>query len=222
MTLVDAQMPDMDGLALIERLGPPPFVSGATIMMLTPAGQQGDTARCQALGVAACVTKPVTQSSLLEAIRTALGRPRMTAEHRPWPARPQAGTDRPRLHILLAEDNAVNQKLAVRLLEKRGYTLVVASTGKEALAAWKRERFDLILMDVQMPEMDGLEVTAAIRQAERLTGAHTPIVAMTAHAMSGDRQRCLEAGMDGYISKPIQAQTVFEVINAMCSASPPA
>jgi two-component system, sensor histidine kinase and response regulator len=222
LTLVDAQMPDMDGLALIERLGHPPFVSGATIMMLTPAGQQGDTARCQALGVAACVTKPVTQSSLLEAIRTALGRPRMTAEHRPWPARPQAGTDRPRLHILLAEDNAVNQKLAVRLLEKRGYTLVVASTGKEALAAWERERFDLILMDVQMPEMDGLEVTAAIRQAERLTGAHTPIVAMTAHAMSGDRQRCLEAGMDGYISKPIQAQTVFEVINAMCSASPPA
>jgi two-component system sensor histidine kinase/response regulator len=126
------------------------------------------------------------------------------------------------LHILLAEDNAVNQKLAVRMLEKRGHTLVVASTGKEALAAWKRERFDLILMDVQMPEMDGFEATAAIRQAERLTGVHIPIVAMTAYAMSGDRQRCLEAGMDGYIPKPIQAQTVFEVIKAMCSPSPPA
>jgi PAS domain S-box-containing protein len=222
LTLVDAQMPDMDGLALIERLGHLSRVSGATIMMLTPARQQGDAARCQALGVAACVTKPVLQSSLLEAIRTALDRPRSTTEHQAWPARSLAGTDQPRLHILLAEDNAVNQKLAVRMLEKRGHTLVVAGTGKEALAAWRRERFDLILMDVQMPEMDGFEVTAAIRQAERLTGVHIPIVAMTAHAMSGDRQRCLEAGMDGYIPKPIQAQTVFEVINAMCSASPSA
>jgi two-component system, sensor histidine kinase and response regulator len=222
LTLVDARMPDMDGLALIERLGQLSGASGATIMMLTPTRQQGEAARCQALGVASCVTKPVLQSSLLEAIKIALDHPRSTAEHQPWPARPLAGTDQPRLHILLAEDNAVNQKLAVRMLEKRGHTLVVASTGKEALAAWKRERFDLILMDVQMPEMDGFEVTAAIRQAERLTGVHIPIVAMTAYAMSGDRQRCLEAGMDGYIPKPIQAQTVFEVIKAMCSPSPPA
>jgi two-component system, sensor histidine kinase and response regulator len=222
LMLVDAQMPDMDGLALVERLGHLACVSGATIVMLPPARQQGDIARCQALGVAACLTKPVPQSSLLEAIRTALGRHRPAAEHRAGPAGTLAGTDQPSLHILLAEDNAVNQKLAVRLLEKRGHTLVVASTGKEALAAWKHERFDLILMDVQMPEMDGFEVTAAIRQAERLTGAHIPIVAMTAHAMSGDRQRCLEAGMDGYISKPIQPQTVFEVIDALCPASPTA
>jgi two-component system sensor histidine kinase/response regulator len=178
--------------------------------------------RCQALGPAARMTKPVPQSSLLEAIRADPDRPRPTAEHPPWPARPPAGTDQPRLHILLAEDNAVNQKLAVRMLEKRGHTLVVAGTGKEALAAWKNERFDLILMDVQMPEMDGFEVTAAIRQAEHLTGGHIPIVAMTAYAMSGARQRCLEAGMDGYIPKPIQAQTVFEVIDAMRSASPSA
>jgi PAS domain S-box-containing protein len=222
LTLVDALMPDMDGLALVERLGYFSSVSGATIMMLTPARQQGDIARCQALGVAAWVTKPIAESSLLDAITTALDRSRSTAERPPWPARPLVVMHQPRLHILLAEDNAVNQKLAVRLLEKRGHTLVVASTGKEALAAWKNERFDLILMDVQMPEMDGFEVTAAIRQAERLTGVHIPIVAMTAHAMSGDRQRCLEAGMDGYIPKPIQAQTVFEVINAMCSATPSA
>jgi PAS domain S-box-containing protein len=177
---------------------------------------------CQALGMAARVTKPVPQSSLSEAVRTAPDRPRPTTEHPLGPARLPSGTDQPRLHILLAEDNAVNQKLAVRILEKRGHTLVVASTGKEALAAWKNERFDLILMDVQMPEMDGFEVTAAIRQAEHLTGGHIPIVAMTAHAVAGARQSCLEAGMDGYIPKPIRAQAVFEVIDAMRSASPSA
>jgi CheY-like chemotaxis protein len=120
------------------------------------------------------------------------------------------------LHILLAEDNAVNQTLAIRLLEKRGYTVVVARTGKEGLAAWTREPFDLILMDVQMPEMDGFEATAAIREAERLKGGHTPIIAMTAHAMTGDRQRCIDAGMDGYISKPIQPQILYEAIANAC------
>jgi two-component system, sensor histidine kinase and response regulator len=106
------------------------------------------------------------------------------------------------------------------LLERRGHTVVVVKTGKEALAAWKRESFDVILMDVQMPEMDGFEATSAIREAERITGGHTRIIAMTAHAMTGDRQRCLTAGMDGYISKPIQVQTLFEVIANVCAVDP--
>ncbi|MGH8064895.1 MAG: response regulator [Candidatus Entotheonellia bacterium] len=133
-------------------------------------------------------------------------------------AHPTADGNQPHLHILLAEDNVVNQTLAIRLLEKRGHAVVVARTGKEALAAWNREPFDLILMDVQMPEMDGFETTAAIREAERIKGGHTPIIAITAHAMAGDRQRCLEAGMDGYVSKPIQPQTVYEAIDKACSA----
>jgi CheY-like chemotaxis protein len=175
-------------------------------------------ARCHQLGVAAYVTKPITQSSLLAAI-TAAVHSSQTADERLSPVAPQVSTDKqPPLHILLAEDNLVNQKLAVRLLEKRGHTIVVANTGLEALAAWRGEPFDLILMDVQMPEMDGFEATAAIRAEERLKGGHTLIIAMTAHAMAGDRQRCLQAGMDAYISKPIQAQTLFDAIEEARSA----
>ncbi len=117
-----------------------------------------------------------------------------------------------RLRILLVEDNPVNQTLATILLEKRGHTVSIAGNGKEALAAWEKEEFDLILMDVQMPEMDGLEATACIRERERGTGRHIPIVAMTAHAIKGDREHCLQAGMDGYVSKPIEAKQLFQAI----------
>jgi CheY-like chemotaxis protein len=187
-------------------------------MMLTPAGQHDHTTRDHALGVGAFVTKPVSPSSLLAAVKAAFDNQPKTAEDDQLATQPTAGRNQPRLRILLAEDNMVNQKLTVRLLEKRGHTVVVAKTGKEALAVWKREPFDVVLMDVQMPEMDGFEATSAIREAERITGGHTPIIAMTAHAMAGDRQRCLTAGMDGYISKPIQAQTVFEAIAKVCAA----
>jgi len=216
LTVIDAQMPEMDGFALVEWLARHRLPTGAIIMILTPASQRGDIARCQALGVAAYVSKPVTQSSLLAAIRATHDHPQKP-DDRPQAAAPQA-IERPLLplHILLAEDNTVNQTLAIRLLEKRGYAVVLARTGKEALAAWTREPFDLILMDVQMPEMDGFEATAAIRAAERLKGGHMPIIAMTANAMVGDRQRCLDAGMDGYISKPIQAQTLYEAIDDAC------
>jgi two-component system, sensor histidine kinase and response regulator len=163
------------------------------------------------------VTKPITQSSLLAAIQAAFHSSTKTDEARPLAASPTAAEHQPGLHILVAEDNAVNQKLAMRLLEKHGHTVVVAKAGKEALAAWQRARFDLILMDIQMPEMDGFEATAAIREVERIKGGHTPIVAMTAHAMAGDRQRCMEVGMDGYVSKPIHARAVFEAINQVCS-----
>jgi PAS domain S-box-containing protein len=220
LTLIDAQMPEMDGFALAERLARHPLPSGAIVMMLTPAIQHSHTARSHELGVAAYVTKPITQSSLLATIKAAFHGPPTPDEPRHLAARPAADRDHLRLHILLAEDNAVNQKLAVRLLEKPGHTVVVTKTGKEALAAWEREPFDLVLMDIQMSEMDGFEATAAIREAERIKGGHTPIVAMTAHAMAGDRQRCLEAGMDAYVSKPIQAQAVFEAIDKVCSADP--
>jgi two-component system, sensor histidine kinase and response regulator len=186
--------------------------------MLTPAGQHDRTTRDHELAVGASVTKPVSPASLLSAVKAAFDSRPKSAEDDQLAAQPTAGRNQPRLRILLAEDNAVNQKLTVRLLEKGGHTVVAVKTGKEALAIWKHEPFDVVLMDVQMPEMDGFEATSAIREVERITGGHTPIVAMTAHAMAGDRQRCLTAGMDGYISKPIQAQTVFEAIAKVCAA----
>jgi two-component system, sensor histidine kinase and response regulator len=218
LTLIDAQMPGMDGVALLEWLASHSLPTGVIVMMLTPAGQQGHAARFHELGVAATVTKPISPSSLLAAVNAALhSRPQTDGADR-LAVEPTAAGNQPRLRILLAEDNMVNQKLTVRLLEKRGHTVVVVKTGKEALAVWQREPFDLILMDVQMPEMDGFEATSAIRAAERIKGGHTPIIAMTAHAMIEDRQRCLAAGMDEYVSKPIQVQTVFEAIANVCAA----
>jgi CheY-like chemotaxis protein/HPt (histidine-containing phosphotransfer) domain-containing protein len=198
-------------------------------MMLSSAGQAGDAARCRELGVATYLTKPIRQSQLLDAIMTAIqgsgagGHGAAAAlvaasdlTPGPWPLTPA-------FRILLAEDNEVNQKLAVRILEKRGHTVVVANNGREALAALEtgtREaggRFDLVLMDVQMPEIGGFEATAAIREKEKQAETHLPIVAMTAHAMKGDRERCLEAGMDGYVTKPIQPQQLFEAIEEVIS-----
>jgi PAS domain S-box-containing protein len=211
LALLDAMMPEMDGFALAEQIGRHPEIAKATVMMLSSAAQAGDHARCQALGIATYLTKPIKQSDLLDAIMTTLD---ATAEARRLS--PEGISDLPpsrrSLHILLAEDNAVNQRLAVRLLAKRGHTAVVAGNGREALDALAREKFDLLLMDVQMPEMDGFEATAAIRAQETSVGGHIPIVAMTAHAMKGDRERCLEAGMDDYLAKPLQIQQLYEVI----------
>jgi len=193
-------------------------------MMLSSAGQAGDAARCREVGVATYLTKPIRQSHLLDAIMIALGtRATATAEgaSRDAGAKPLSSTTSGHgRRILLAEDNEVNQKLAVRLLEKRGYAVTVASNGREALAALDRERFDLVLMDVQMPEMGGFEATAAIRAREQGSSSHLPIVAMTAHAMKGDRERCLEEGMDGYVTKPIQPQILFDAIEALLPAAP--
>ena len=215
MALIDCMMPEMDGFELAERVKKTPNLAPTTSMiMLTSGGQRGDAARCEEVGIAGYLHKPVKQSELLFAIRRVL---KVPAEGEPGASLVTRHTIRESertLNILLAEDNAVNQKLAVKLLEKRGYNTRVAGNGKEALEAFRKETFDLILMDVEMPEMNGLETTGLIRETEKKTGTHIPIVAMTAHAMKGDKERCLDAGMDGYVSKPINSKELFETIES--------
>ena len=214
LILTDMNMPDMDGFELVEAIRRRPELSTATIMMLTSSGHRGDAARCQELGVAAYLLKPIRQSELREAIARVLGaRPHDGAI--PLITRYSVKDEREpgsSLKILLAEDNAVNQRLAVRLLEKRGHRVAVAGTGVEALRALEKEAFDLVFMDVQMPEMDGLEATAAIRAKESVTGGHQQVVALTAHAMKGDRENCLAGGMDDYLSKPIRPAELDQVL----------
>jgi signal transduction histidine kinase/DNA-binding response OmpR family regulator len=214
LILTDMHMPDMDGFTLVEQIRKRPEVSTATIMMLTSAGHRGDAARCQELGVSAYLLKPIRQSELREAVARVLGAreqegaiPLVTRFSLQDAREPDAF-----LSVLIAEDNLVNQRLAVRLLEKRGHQVAVAATGIEALKALEKEKFDLVLMDVQMPEMDGLEATVAIRQKEKGSGLHQAIVALTAHAMKGDREKCLAAGMDGYLTKPIRPQELDHLL----------
>jgi len=173
--------------------------------------------RCRELGIHAYLTKPITQAELLEAIQLALGTAAREEAQPTLVTRHTLRESRKQLRILLAEDNAVNQVLAVRLLEKQGHTVTVAGDGRVALAALEKQAFDLVLMDVQMPVMDGFEATAGIRSQEKATGAHIPIIAMTAHAMKGDRERCLAAGMDGYIAKPIQPKELYETLERFLS-----
>jgi signal transduction histidine kinase/CheY-like chemotaxis protein/HPt (histidine-containing phosphotransfer) domain-containing protein len=214
LILLDYTMPEMDGFTFTEQVKRSPDLADVPIIMLTSAAQRGDAARARELGIAAYLTKPVKQSDLWSVIVTTLGA--STAEDEQDERKPISRrypfAESRSLHVLLAEDNVVNQRLAVRLLEKRGHTVVVAGNGEEAVAAFERERFDLILMDVQMPEMSGLEATAEIRKREQARGGHIPIIAMTAHAMQGDREVCLEAGMDGYVTKPVQTEILFQTI----------
>jgi len=211
LIVIDGQMPEMDGFALTERIQKDPELVGATIMMLTSTGHLGDAARCRQLGISAYLVKPIRQGELLDAICSVLNKaPKKSSV--PLVTRHTLREIKNRLRVLLVEDNAVNQMLAVRLLEKRGYTVTVAVNGRDALAASEKESFDVILMDVQMPEMDGFQATAAIRAREKSTGSHIPIIAMTAHSLVGDQERCLAAGMDGYVSKPIRTHQLFSVI----------
>jgi signal transduction histidine kinase/DNA-binding response OmpR family regulator len=215
LVLADVQMPDADGFTLAETIKQEAGLASAAVVMLTSAGQPGDAARCRQIGVAAYLTKPIRSKDLRRAVLLALGgqsderaRPALVTRHSLREAR-QTG------RILLVEDNSVNRLVATRLLEKRGHTVVVAKDGREALTILDDgaiAAFDCALMDVQMPEMDGFECTAIIRQRERHGDVRLRIIAMTAHAMKGDEARCLEAGMDGYLSKPIQPDEFFDVI----------
>jgi len=213
LMLTDCMMPEMDGFELIDSINQHPDISTPTIILLTSAGERGDASRCQSLGVAAYLVKPVSQSVLFLTIAKVLQIPSGTAERTTLVTRHSIRESRKRLRILLAEDNVVNQKLATRLLEKMGHSVSVAEDGKKALEAMAQGGFDLVMMDVQMPVMDGFEATRMIRNQEKGTGTHIPIVAMTAHAMKGDRERCLESGMDGYVSKPINMQELYETID---------
>jgi two-component system, sensor histidine kinase and response regulator len=216
LVLTDMHMPKMDGFSLIEQIRQRPDLSTATIMMLTSAGHRGDGARCQELGVAAYLLKPIRQSELREAIARVLGAreqkgavPLLT-RYSLQDARDPATF----LRVLVAEDNPVNQLLATRLLEKRGHCVVMTANGREALEALAKDSYDLVLMDLQMPEMDGLEATAALRakEKEKNDGIRQPVIALTAHAMKGDQERCLAAGMDGYLAKPIRPQELDAIL----------
>jgi len=214
LALLDAMMPHMDGLTLAEQIRRTPGLPEISLIVLSSAGSSGGSARCRSLGIARCLIKPVKQSELLDSIVATLG---VATAEEPGPRTvvPEPPLQVTPLRILLAEDGLVNQKVAVNLLEQRGHGVTVANNGREALAALERASFDVVLMDVQMPTMDGFEATAHIRRKETGSGMHIPIIAMTAHAMKGDRERCLAAGMDGYIAKPIRARELYEIVEGM-------
>lgn len=213
LILTDLLMPEMDGFTLVERIRQTREAT-ATIVMLTSAGRRGDADRCQELKIAAYLTKPVRQSELRDAITRVLhGAASQSAN--PVLTRKSLHEIResaPSLNVLVTDDNLVNQRLVTRLLEKRGHRVTTASNGLEAVESAQKEAYDLILMDVQMPRMDGFEATAKIREKENGTDSRVPIIALTAHAMKGDRERCIAAGMDGYLTKPIRVAELEEVL----------
>ncbi|TMK31744.1 MAG: response regulator [Actinobacteria bacterium] len=224
LVLLDARMPDLDGFAVAERIRQEPGLAGVIVMLLTSDVMSGDLARCRQLGVARHLVKPLSPSELLNAVLLALGQ---SPEAPSPPAQGRADTS-PRLHVLVAEDNPVNQVLIVRLLEKLGHHSVLAGNGEEAVRAYETRAFDVVLMDVQMPVMDGLAATAAIREREARDPSRRrlPIMALTAFALRGDRERCLAAGMDDYLTKPIKPDDLAAALNRLSGderpAAPPA
>jgi signal transduction histidine kinase/CheY-like chemotaxis protein len=223
LILLDVNLPLMDGFVVAERIREHPECDGSAIVILTSSGQRGDAARCRELGISAYLSKPVKQSSLLEVVLTVLGTTVPEGATLPLVTQHTLREGSHSLRILLAEDNAVNRKIAVGMLEKRGHEVVAVGNGKEVLAALEElgeHPFDLILMDVQMPEMDGIEATALIREKEKSVGGHIPIIALTAHAMKGDRETCLDAGMDGYVTKPLKAEELIGAIEELLGHRP--
>ena len=216
LMLIDSRMPDMNGFELAERILADSRLAAPTLMMLTSDGQPGGARRCKELGISAHLVKPIRRSELLAEILRALGHAiggRDVAPHSGPPIHYSASAAP--LRILLAEDGEVNQKVVKRILEKAGHWVGLAADGEEAVAAHQSGRFDLVLMDVQMPKLDGLDATAAIRESEKRTGRHIPIIAMTAHAMKGDEERCLAAGMDRYLAKPIRGTDLLRMIETL-------
>jgi CheY-like chemotaxis protein len=220
LVIVDAVMPGMDGFELVKRAREIPLLETPAFLLLTSAGRKGDAKQCKELGISSYLIKPVIAADLQRAVLVALGRAdSSSSENLPLVTRHSLREEQPCLNILLAEDNPINQRLAIKLLENWGHRATTVSNGKQALAVLEDTSFDLVLMDVQMPEMDGFETTAAIREREKLTGKHLPIIAMTAYAMKGDKDRCLAAGMDGYLSKPIQIEELLNALEAVASVS---
>jgi CheY-like chemotaxis protein len=210
-------MPGMDGFSLAEQLKRDANLNSATLLIVTASTLPEDEARCRALGLAAYLVKPIRQPELQDALR------RLVSGGAPADGtlltKSNLRQSRAHLHILLAEDNSVNQQLARRVLEQRGYSVTVAPDGRQAVSAWESGRFDLILMDVQMPELDGFQATASIREKESASAARIPIIAMTAHALKGDRERCLDAGMDDYLTKPINRMELYSLIEKYSPSS---
>jgi signal transduction histidine kinase/CheY-like chemotaxis protein len=211
LVIVDALMPGMDGFMLVDKMNQEPNLTRPVIMMLSSSDLQSDIPRCRRLGIACHVVKPVSRDALRQSMLLALGSAPAEAPR----IEPGITESLRRLSILLAEDNAMNKKLATKLLEKRGHIIHSVSNGREALEALEQAHFDVILMDVQMPVMDGWMATQAIRERERGTGEHIPIVALTAHAMKHDQEQCLAAGMDGFLSKPFQPAELYRVVEEL-------
>jgi CheY-like chemotaxis protein/HPt (histidine-containing phosphotransfer) domain-containing protein len=219
LLLSDVNMPESDGFSFLEQVRRDPSLADITTIMLTSGDRADDASRCQQLGVAQRLMKPIKQSELYDAIFDVLG-----IETRGEKVDPAAATRLPTtrpLRILLAEDSLVNQRLAVGLLERHGHRITIANNGREALDRASDDNFDCILMDLQMPEMDGLESTRLIREHERQTGQHVPIIAMTAHALKGDRERCLAAGMDEYVAKPVRERQLLTALRAVLGENVP-
>jgi len=237
LVLLDWMMPNVDGIMLAREIRQDPRFRDLPLILLSSASHPGEAVRTE-VGLAACLLKPAKPSELLNALLSALdtngslgqeagktterengtgfyalSSPRSPFPQDPFPVVPSG------LRVLLAEDNPVNQKMATRLLEKRGCQVTLAGNGREAVAAFARDRFDLVLMDVQMPEMGGIEATERIRERERAWGGHVPVIALTAHAMTGDRERCLEAGMDDYVAKPIRREDLFAAMDRHCGTA---
>jgi PAS domain S-box-containing protein len=220
LILIDSLMPEMDGFELTSRIRENPDLAESRLIMLTSAGQRGDARRCLDLGIAAYLPKPTRQSELMTSIAKTLDSSLAQAPRPTLLTRHSLREIRRQRRILVVEDNPVNQKLASRMLQKAGYNVSVAGDGQKALETLGQNPFDVVLMDIQMPHMDGLQATRIIREQEKTTGHHIPIVAMTAHAMDGDRERCLQAGMDAYLPKPIKSQDLFDTLEQLTEGLP--
>ncbi|MBF0496829.1 MAG: response regulator, partial [Deltaproteobacteria bacterium] len=215
LAILDLLMPQMDGFELAKKIKGNPIHGNIKMILLTSASQRGDADRCKESGISAYLNKPVGHSDLLDAILTVLGAPMPEADQKSLVTRHALKESRTKLKILLAEDNLINQRLAQAILEGRGHSVSVANNGAEAISELDVFKFDMVLMDVQMPVMDGITATERIREKERLTGGHIPVIAMTAFAMKGDQERCIAAGMDGYITKPIDPNEAIRYIESL-------